>query len=109
MIDTNKQKMTLEVFLRELRMVAEYFKWQNRCGRLRGFSINESQIYCPLTAVSQALYGRQFSPGNWAEAAAVLGISPQLSTIISGAADEDFSPDEYVENVRGDLLEAIGL
>lgn len=107
---TSKDK-TITKFLKELKLVAEYFKWTQpktrECHVIRGYA--QGRVFCPLAAVSYALYGVKIGCDEIAKACATIGLPLEAGFIIAQAADGGVAFDTEMGNLHERLLYSIGL
>lgn len=109
-----KKHLGLSKFLKELSLVAEYFKWEEpgqpairECCYIRGYQ--NGMRFCPLTAVAHAVKGVNFSMDRWLDAAEAMNIPEDLALLILKAADGGAISDSESVDLHERLLKTIGL
>ncbi len=84
---TITKSLSLEKFLIELSLVAEYFEWH--CGDFNYIRAKHKngRSYCPITAVALVNLGIHIRLNQWREAARLLGLNPGEASDIVTASD----------------------
>ena len=112
---TNRH-LGLSKFIKELGLVAEYFKWDEpsyhenirQCWYIRGYHSNGMR-FCPITAVAYALNGVNYRQDKWTLAAEAINMPLDLAELIVKAADGGVAFDSENADLHERLLKTVGL
>lgn len=106
-----KNDKTILDFLKELKLVAEYFNWTKPRVRkfhvIRGYA--KDRVFCPLAAVAYALYGVKLGCDEIAKICKAINIPLELGLMIAKAADGGAAFDGETDSLHEKLLKAVGV
>lgn len=90
MMFMTKKHLTLQAFLSELNLIAEYFQWEKPGQRqsretcyVRGYK--SGMLFCPITAVAYVLKGVNFSQNKWGQAAKTINLPQDIGMQVIGS------------------------
>jgi hypothetical protein len=103
-IATENKQIGFEEFCEELRVVADYYRWECNSETLSIRGKMRDRMFCPITAVAFSLYGKYYRVNRWADAAAHIGLPYWIANNIAQAADSGVLFNGELEDFYRDLL-----
>jgi hypothetical protein len=104
---TKRKQIGFDRFCEELDLISNYFTWNINQSKFSIRCAKKKEKFCPITAVSYALYGKKYKVNQWDKAAEAIGLPFWIANNIAQAADSGLLFNAKLEDYYQKMVETL--